>query len=238
MLTDAEKAEAKLIGLTEEQYLMLKKAGQLELYKAAGNLVDVGKKIASGEVNLFPNGLNIPLQLSALQFGDTVMPSYTVVEYPDGRPPFIYNSANPYNVPKSVEEWQAILKGAVSAKNDLTGDIPLPPVTPTDLNLPQNTIFTVFVALNGANNSAAFIKSGGTVVGTAAGAGIAVGGALGSETFKLKQGLNEIKVDIGTKLTFISSDTKNYKVSEINIVSIITKSSKVHLMMLSNVHIR
>lgn len=199
MLTDAEKAEAKLIGLTEEQYLMLKKAGQLELYKAAGNLVDVGKKIASGEVNLFPNGLNIPLQLSALQFGDTVMPSYTVVEYPDGRPPFIYNSANPYNVPKSVEEWQAILKGAVSAKNDLTGDIPLPPVTPTDLNLPQNTIFTVFVALNGANYSAAFIKAG--------------------ETFKLKQGLNEIKVDIGTKLTFISSDTKNYKVNEINIVS-------------------
>ena len=198
MLTEAEKAEAKLIGLTEEQYLMLKKNNTLELYKAAGNLVDVGKKISSGEINLFPNGLNIPLQLSALQFGDTVMPSYTVVEYPDGRPPFIYNSANPYNVPKSEKEWKDILKGAISAKNDLTGDIPLPPVNPNDLNLPQNSIFTVFVALNGVNNSAAFIKSGG---------------ALGGETFRLKQGLNEIKVDVGTKLTFISADQKLYNVS-------------------------
>jgi hypothetical protein len=199
MLTEAEKAEAKLIGLTEEQYLILKKNNSLELYKAAGNLVDVGKKIASGEVNLFPNGLNIPLQLSALQFGDTVMPSYTVVEYPDGRPPFIYNSANPYNVPKSEKEWKDILKGAISAKNDLTGDIPLPPVDPTDLNLPQNTIFTVFVALNGANNSAVFIKGG--------------------ETFRLKQGLNEIKVDVGSKISFATSDQKLYNVSEINVVS-------------------
>jgi hypothetical protein len=218
MLTEAEKAEAKLIGLTEEQYLMLKKNNTLELYKAAGILGDVGRKIASGEVNLFPNGLNIPLQLSALQFGDTVMPSYTTVEYADGRPPFILNSTNPYNVPKSEKEWKDILKGAISAKNDLTGDIPLPPVDPTDLNLPQNTIFTVFVALNGANNSAAFIKSGGTVVATEIRPGVGAA-AFGGETFRLKQGLNEIKVDVGTKLTFISADQKLYNVSEINIVS-------------------
>ena len=199
MLTEAEKAEAKLIGLTEEQYLALKKNNALELYKAAGNLANIGNNLANGNWNLFPNGLNIPLQFSALQLGDTVIPSYTVVEYPDGRPPFIFNSANPYNAPKSEKEWKDILKGAISAKNDLTGDIPLPPVDPTDLNLPQNTIFTVFVALNGANNSAAFIKDGATI--------------------RLKQGLNEIKVDAGAKITFISADIKNYKVSEINIVS-------------------
>ena len=218
MLTEAEKAEAKLIGLTEEQYLMLKKNNTLELYKAAGTLADVGKKIASGEVNLFPNGLNIPLQLSALQFGDTVMPSYTVVEYPDGRPPFIYNSANPYNVPKSEKEWKDILKGAISAKNDLTGDIPLPPVDPTDLNLPQNTIFTVFVALNGANNSAVFIKSGGAVIATEIRPGFSVASA-GGETIRLKQGLNEIKVDAGSKISFATADQKLYNVSEINVVS-------------------
>ena len=205
MLTEAEKAEAKLIGLTEEQYLVLKKNNSLELYKAAGNLADIGKKISSGEINLFPNGLNVPLQLSALQFGDTVMPSYTTVEYADGRPPFIFNSANPYNVPKSQEEWKDILKGAVSAKNDLTGDIPLPPVNPTDLNLPQNTIFTVFVALNGANNSAAFIKDGAP--------------------FRLKQGLNEIKLDAGTKISFVTADQKLYNVSEINIVSATVKKN-------------
>jgi len=205
MLTEAEKAEAKLIGLTEEQYLVLKKNNSLELYKAAGNLADIGKKISSGEINLFPNGLNVPLQLSALQFGDTVMPSYTTVEYADGRPPFVLNSANPYNVPKSQEEWKDILKGAVSAKNDLTGDIPLPPVNPTDLNLPQNTIFTVFVALNGANNSAAFIKDGAP--------------------FRLKQGLNEIKLDAGTKISFVTADQKLYNVSEINIVSTTVKKN-------------
>ena len=83
MLTEAEKAEAKLLGLTEEQYLVLKKNNTLELYKAAGNLADIGKKISSGEINLFPNGLNIPLQLSALQLGDTVIPSYTTIKYAD-----------------------------------------------------------------------------------------------------------------------------------------------------------
>ena len=199
MLTEAEKAEAKLIGLTEEQYLALKKNNALELYKAAGNAANIGSNLANGNWNLFPNGLNIPLQFSALQFGDTVMPSYTTVEYADGRPPFILNSTNPYNVPKSEKEWKDILKGAISAKNDLTGDIPLPPVDPTDLNLPQNTIFTVFVALNGVNNSAAFIKDGTTI--------------------KLKQGLNEIKVDAGSKISFLSADLRLYNVSEINIVS-------------------
>ena len=206
-LTDQQKAEADKIGMDYATYEKLQTAkidekalaDLIKSFTAPGGIsTPEGQKALQEGIaaSIAANG-GIPLQFQALQLGDGVMPSYTTIKYADGRPDFVIDAKNPYNVPTTQQGLTNLIKGAVSVSDDRAGTVYVE--QPTDLNLPQNTIFTVFVALNGGNYSAAFIKGG--------------------QTFKLKQGLNEIKVDAGTKISFVTSDLKLYNISEINIVS-------------------
>jgi hypothetical protein len=206
-LTNEQKAEADKLGMdyaTYEKLLTVKidekaLAAAIASFTAPGGISTAeGQKALQAGIaaSIAANG-GIPLQFSALQLGDSVMPSFTTIKYADGRPDYIINSNNPYNVPTTTKGLEDLVKGAISVSDDRTGTVILNP--PTESNIPQNTVFSVFVALNGASNSAVFIKDGTTI--------------------RLKQGLNEIKVDAGAKILFTSSDLKIYNISEINILS-------------------
>ena len=206
-LTDQQKAEADKLGIDYATYEKLQTAvidekalaAAIASFTAPGGISTTeGQKamVAGIAASIAANG-GIPLQLSALQLGDSTMPSFTTIKYADGRPDFIINANNPFNVPTTTKGLSDLVKGAVSVSDDRAGIVYLQ--KPTESNIPQNTIFTVFVALNGASNSAFFIKDGASI--------------------RLRQGLNEIKVDVGSKISFATSDLKLYNITEINIVS-------------------
>ena len=216
-LTDAQKAEADKLGLDYDLYEKLQNVDVNALARAAGEAAKIGEQISglknvgttdnpvfvpTGQtpVSIFPGGkLDIPIQIQGAQFGDTVMPSYTTITYaPEtGKAPVIINANNPYNIPTTQEGLNNLVKGAVSITDDRVGDIPVPAITDTPLNIAQNTIYTVFVNLSGANYSAAF--------------------NIGGQTTKLKQGLNEIKVNIGSKITFTSANSSLYNLVAVDI---------------------
>ena len=209
-LTDAQKAEADSFGISYDLYEKLQTAtfdekalaAAVASFTAPGGIGTPEGQAASiagiAESMAQNTGLpgGIPLQFQALQLGDTVMPSYTTITYAD-KPPVIIDSKNPFNLPTTQEGLNNLLKGAVSITDDRVGDIPVPVIRDTPLNIPQNTIYTVFVNLSGANYSAAFINNG--------------------QTTKLKQGLNEIKVNIGSTLSFASANTSLYNLIAVDI---------------------
>jgi len=208
-LTNEQKAEADKLGMDYATYEKLQStkidekalADLVASFTAPGGIStkEGQAAITAGIAASIAQNGGIPLQLSALQLGDSTMPSFTTIKYGDGRPDFVINANNPFNVPTTTKGLSDLVKGAVSISDDRAGIVYVEKDNPTQKTLPQNTIFTVFVALNGASNSAFFIKDGISA--------------------RLKQGLNEIKVDIGSKISFATSDLKLYNITEINIVS-------------------
>jgi hypothetical protein len=217
-LTDAQKAEADSFGISYDLYEKLQTAtfdenalaAAVASFTAPGGIGTPEGQAASiagiAESMAQNTGLpgGIPLQIQAAQLGDTVMPSYTTIKY-DDKPDVIIDSKNPFNLPTTTEGLNNLLKGATSITDDRVGDIPVPVIVDTPLNIPQNTIYTIFVNLSGPNYSAAFTSNG--------------------QTTKLKQGLTEIKINIGSNITFISANASLYNLIGIDIDSGKTKKN-------------
>jgi hypothetical protein len=217
-LTDAQKAEADSFGISYDLYEKLQTAtfdekalaAAVASFTAPGGIGTPEGQAASiagiAESMARNTGLpgGIPLQIQAAQLGDTVMPSYTIIKY-DDKPDVIIDSKNPFNLPTTTEGLNNLLKGATSITDDRVGDIPVPVIVDTPLNIPQNTIYTIFVNLSGPNYSAAFTSNG--------------------QTTKLKQGLTEIKINIGSNITFISANASLYNLIGIDIDSGKTKKN-------------